>query len=244
MPDAPLVSREAIDRFIAERGVKRGRDAEWRAPPTVAETEAMRRELAALEEAGRLLSGGVSTGRHWRDERAASYRAYRAKQRHNERKRSNTFERYKALVNRGLTPAEIGHELGIHPKSVLSYCRRVGLIVRKPATVQTLTEDETAIVRRMVAQDATIAEMGEALGLTKHQMRRRLERLGVKGQPGTRSKLDYGRIRALFRAGHSYAEIGRRMGCHGSTVAKALYRMGLCRRGASESIRQGDGRQA
>lgn len=235
MADRIPVPREAIDAFIASKGgpdAVRVPGAEWKPPPTVQDAEAMRRKLDAMADAGELYNSGKSIGDHWRTEIKAHFARARAKAQ--KRRSESGRDRCEAMINAGLTVEDMARELNIQPKSVRERLRRYGLTPveapkPKPAA---LTAEEKATVRRMIRAGATLVAMAAALGFTRHQMRARLAKMGIRGQSGARRKHKRADLIRLHRDGHTHAEIGRRLGLSRSAVAKAVAQLGLSRNGA------------
>ena len=101
------------------------------------------------------------------------------------------IDQMRELIGRGMTSRQIGAQMGVSHRAVLSKCSRLGIALdRKPEW----TAEQTQRLRELATQDLSASQIGAALGVTKNAALGKMHREGIP-MPRPKLKTRKGRSR-------------------------------------------------
>jgi hypothetical protein len=139
-----------------------------------------------------------------------------------------------------MSAAQIAKTLGLTRGQVLGKMHRLGLKTKNPPRKRL----DTAVVEKMTEladQRLPACEIGEALGLTRHQVIYRMRQLGLKTNPKTKPNLTKWpagaaeKIAELISQGLSHSGIAKALGLTRGQVLGKMRRLGLKTKNAANS---------
>lgn len=132
-------------------------------------------------------------------------------------------ERY----GQGLSLSQVAAELGVTKTTVWKHLRAAGVATRRPVAVGVSTLDQEILQLRR--QGLIWREIGATIGMSTPGVHGRWRRLRAAGHEDPMPPRPFGleRVVELYNQGLTTSQVGRELGCTGSTVSKQLRAAGV-----------------
>jgi len=139
------------------------------------------------------------------------------------------------LVDQGMSAAQTAKALGLTRGQVLGKMRRLGLKT-KNLPKKWLNTAWVERITKLAGQRLSANEIGKALGLTRSQVRYRMEQLGLKTTPRTKWPAGVAeKMIELISQGLSISQIAKALGLTRGQVLGKMRRLGLKTKNAANS---------